>query len=157
MSRGEPGCLLKTRASSVRNAIRWMATPAKRVRIFLQSAISLAGEILWTRYCCLRRRFLQATARRLSRPEQGRQFKVSSNKVRSRRSAHGADGRLVSIDMVDIKGQSGSAVSLMPEGLQAGLSLQEFTDLIEYLATLQQSRIHAAQQSWDAQPHSATR
>jgi putative heme-binding domain-containing protein len=50
----------------------------------------------------------------------------------------GADGKLVSIATADIKEQRGSAVSLMPEGLQAGLSFQEFTDLIEYLATLQQ-------------------
>lgn len=50
----------------------------------------------------------------------------------------GADGKLVSIAAAEIKEQSGSSVSLMPEGLQAGLSLQEFTDLIEYLTTLQQ-------------------
>ncbi len=50
----------------------------------------------------------------------------------------GADGQLVSIAAADIKEQRGSAVSLMPEGLQAGLSQREFTDLIEYLATLQQ-------------------
>jgi putative heme-binding domain-containing protein len=50
----------------------------------------------------------------------------------------GADGKLVSIATADIKEQRGSTVSLMPEGLQAGLSLKEFTDLTEYLATLQQ-------------------
>jgi putative heme-binding domain-containing protein len=50
----------------------------------------------------------------------------------------GADGKLVSIAAADIKEQRGSAVSLMPEGLQAGLSQSEFTDLIEYLATLKQ-------------------
>jgi len=50
----------------------------------------------------------------------------------------GADGKLVSIAVADIKEQRGSSVSLMPEGLQAGLSLQEFTDLTEYLTTLQQ-------------------
>src|ERR1041385_3976467 len=50
----------------------------------------------------------------------------------------GADGKLVAIATADIKEQRGSTVSLMPEGLQAGLSLQEFTDLTEYLATLQQ-------------------
>lgn len=50
----------------------------------------------------------------------------------------GADGKVVSIAAADIKQQRGSTVSLMPEGLQAGLSLQEFTDLTEYLATLQQ-------------------
>jgi putative heme-binding domain-containing protein len=50
----------------------------------------------------------------------------------------GAEGKLISIGKADIKEQRGSTVSLMPEGLQAGLSLQEFTDLTEYLATLQQ-------------------
>ena len=50
----------------------------------------------------------------------------------------GADGKLVSIAKADLKEQRGSTLSLMPEGLQAGLSLQEFTDLTEYLATLQQ-------------------
>ena len=50
----------------------------------------------------------------------------------------GADGKLVSIAKADIKEQRGSTISLMPEGLQAGLSLEEFTDLTEYLATLQQ-------------------
>ena len=50
----------------------------------------------------------------------------------------GADGKLVSIAKSDIKEQRGSKISLMPEGLQAGLSLQEFTDLTEYLASLQQ-------------------
>jgi glucose/arabinose dehydrogenase len=50
----------------------------------------------------------------------------------------GADGKLVSVAAVDIQEQRGSTVSLMPEGLQAGLSLQEFTDLTEYLTTLRQ-------------------
>jgi putative heme-binding domain-containing protein len=50
----------------------------------------------------------------------------------------GADGKRVRIIAGDIKEQRGSAVSLMPEGLHAGLSRQEFTDLIEYLVTLKQ-------------------
>jgi putative heme-binding domain-containing protein len=50
----------------------------------------------------------------------------------------GADGRLVSIARADIREQRGSPLSLMPEGLQAGLSLGEFTDLTEYLTTLRQ-------------------
>lgn len=50
----------------------------------------------------------------------------------------GADGKLVSIPTAEIKEQSGSSISLMPEGMQAAVSLQEFTDLIEYLTTLQQ-------------------
>ena len=50
----------------------------------------------------------------------------------------GGDGRLVTIRRADIRSQQGGTVSLMPEGLQAGLSLEEFTDLIEYLASLKQ-------------------
>lgn len=49
-----------------------------------------------------------------------------------------ADGKLVWISRSDIQEQRGSTLSLMPEGLQEGLSLQEFTDLTEYLASLQQ-------------------
>lgn len=50
----------------------------------------------------------------------------------------GGDGKLVSITSSDIRSQQGSTVSLMPDGLQAGMSLQEFTDLTEYLTTLKQ-------------------
>jgi putative heme-binding domain-containing protein len=49
-----------------------------------------------------------------------------------------ADGKHVRIATADIKEQRGSSTSLMPEGLQAAMSLQEFTDLIEYLASLKQ-------------------
>src|ERR1051326_3614442 len=48
----------------------------------------------------------------------------------------GADGKLVRIPTAEIKELRESTVSLMPEGLQAGMSRQEFTDLMEYLATL---------------------
>lgn len=50
----------------------------------------------------------------------------------------GADGKRVAIATADIQSRQGSTVSLMPEGLQAGLSLQEFADLTEYLTTLKQ-------------------
>jgi putative heme-binding domain-containing protein len=50
----------------------------------------------------------------------------------------GIDGKLVSIATTDIKEKSGNAVSLMPEGLHASLSPQEFADLIEYLTSLRQ-------------------
>lgn len=50
----------------------------------------------------------------------------------------GADGRHVRVATRDIKEQRGSTVSLMPDGLQAGMSRQEFADLIEYLVTLKQ-------------------
>lgn len=50
----------------------------------------------------------------------------------------GADGKRVRIATGDIKERRGSTLSLMPEGLQAGLTQQEFTDVIEYLVTLKQ-------------------
>jgi putative heme-binding domain-containing protein len=50
----------------------------------------------------------------------------------------GADGKLVRIATADIKEQRGSNISLMPEGLHAGLSREQFTDLIEYLVTLKE-------------------
>ena len=39
----------------------------------------------------------------------------------------------------EIREQRGSLVSLMPEGLQNGLTLQEFADLIEFLVSLKES------------------
>jgi putative heme-binding domain-containing protein len=50
----------------------------------------------------------------------------------------GIDGKLVSIAVAEIKEKSGNAVSLMPEGLHASVSPQEFADLIEYLTSLRQ-------------------
>ncbi len=47
-----------------------------------------------------------------------------------------ADGKLVRIPTGEIASRHGSKISLMPPGMQALLSLQEFTDLIEYLASL---------------------
>ena len=49
-----------------------------------------------------------------------------------------SDGKHVSIAVKDIKAQRGSTLSLMPESLQAGMTREEFTDLIEYLVTLRQ-------------------
>jgi putative heme-binding domain-containing protein len=48
----------------------------------------------------------------------------------------GADGKLVGVASAEIASSHISEVSLMPEGLQAGLTLQEFADLIEYLVSL---------------------
>lgn len=53
-------------------------------------------------------------------------------------SLMGGDGKLVAIPAADIREQRGTVISLMPEGLHAGLSTQEFTDLIDYLVTLKQ-------------------
>ncbi len=50
----------------------------------------------------------------------------------------GGDGKMVNISKANIQQQRGSTVSLMPEGLQSNLSLDEFTDLIEFLADLKQ-------------------
>lgn len=56
----------------------------------------------------------------------------------------GGDGKLVRIGTADIRERRTSEVSLMPEGLQAGLSVQEFTDLVEYLVSLKQPESAAA-------------
>lgn len=48
----------------------------------------------------------------------------------------GSDGKLVRIKTADIETRRTTDVSLMPEDLQAGLSLSEFADLIEYLSGL---------------------
>ncbi|MBI1177290.1 c-type cytochrome [bacterium] len=50
----------------------------------------------------------------------------------------GADGKRIQIPIGDIQSQHGSAVSLMPEGLQAGMTREEFADLIQYLTSLRQ-------------------
>jgi putative heme-binding domain-containing protein len=63
---------------------------------------------------------------------------VLKGKTEAQLQLMGADARLVSIPTAEIKEQKGSPTSLMPEGQQASLSLQEFTDLIEYLTTLKQ-------------------
>ena len=50
----------------------------------------------------------------------------------------GLDGQRTRIATRDIKAQRGGSLSLMPEGLQAGLGRQEFTDLIEFLVSLKE-------------------
>jgi len=59
-------------------------------------------------------------------------------------SLMGADGKLTRFENRDIKTQHTSTVSLMPEGLQNGLSFQDFTDLIAYLESLRQPVMLAA-------------
>lgn len=56
----------------------------------------------------------------------------------------GADGILVHIPVQEITARRTSEVSLMPEGLAEALTLQEFTDLIEYLVSLK-APAHSAQ------------
>jgi putative heme-binding domain-containing protein len=48
----------------------------------------------------------------------------------------GGDGRLVHIANTDIARRKTTDTSLMPEGLYTGLTREEFTDLVEYLASL---------------------
>jgi putative heme-binding domain-containing protein len=48
------------------------------------------------------------------------------------------DGQKVTVPKSSIQSQQGSTISLMPEGLQAGLTREEFADLIAYLTTLRQ-------------------
>ena len=48
----------------------------------------------------------------------------------------GADGKLLSIPAAEIADRRTTDVSLMPESLYAGLSTQEFADVVEYLASL---------------------
>jgi putative heme-binding domain-containing protein len=50
----------------------------------------------------------------------------------------GADGKARRIETAEISERQTSEISFMPEGLQAGLTLQEFTDLVEYLVGLKQ-------------------
>ena len=48
----------------------------------------------------------------------------------------GGDGKIVSIAATDIAQRRTTDLSLMPEDLYTGLSVQEFADLVEYLARL---------------------
>ncbi len=50
----------------------------------------------------------------------------------------GADAKMVRVSTADIETQRTSTISLMPEGLHEALSIEEFTNLIEYLAALKQ-------------------
>ena len=50
----------------------------------------------------------------------------------------GMDGVVVTVAAENIKSQSGSAISLMPQGLHASLTRDEFTDLIDYLVSLKE-------------------
>ncbi|MBM3823774.1 MAG: c-type cytochrome [Verrucomicrobia bacterium] len=50
----------------------------------------------------------------------------------------GADGKAVVIPRAEIKERRNSSVSLMPDALQAGLTMREFNDLIEYLVQLRE-------------------
>jgi glucose/arabinose dehydrogenase len=47
-----------------------------------------------------------------------------------------SDGKLVHIPRGDIESQKTTDISLMPENLQNGVTLQEFADVIDYLASL---------------------
>lgn len=55
------------------------------------------------------------------------------------------DGQKIQIPAAEISGRRISPVSLMPEGLQEGLSQQEFSDLVAYLLTLRPAADATAQ------------
>jgi putative heme-binding domain-containing protein len=48
------------------------------------------------------------------------------------------DGQKIRIPTSEIKAQRGSTISLMPEGLYAGITREEFANLVAYLTTLRQ-------------------
>ena len=50
------------------------------------------------------------------------------------------NGQLIRVATSDIARRNNSEISLMPEGLVSGLTLQQFTDLIEYLVSLKQAQ-----------------
>ena len=50
----------------------------------------------------------------------------------------GADTQPIRVETTDIFQRRTSEISLMPEGLQSGLTLQDFADLVEYLVSLKQ-------------------
>lgn len=56
----------------------------------------------------------------------------------------GADGKLVRIAAASIERQRTTDVSLMPEGLQNGLTLDQFADLVSYLSGLKTPNTAAA-------------
>jgi putative heme-binding domain-containing protein len=56
----------------------------------------------------------------------------------------GADGRVTRVRTADIATKRTSGVSMMPEGLEQGLSRQQFADLIAYLTTLKPPQSTAA-------------
>jgi len=45
-------------------------------------------------------------------------------------------GRNQTIRKADLRERTNSALSLMPEGLEVGMSLEDFADLVAYLASL---------------------
>ena len=47
-----------------------------------------------------------------------------------------ANGNNRRVSKADIKDRRNSQLSLMPEGLEAGMTLQDFADLVAYLISL---------------------
>jgi putative heme-binding domain-containing protein len=62
----------------------------------------------------------------------------------------GSDGKLLHIKTADIQRQKTTDVSLMPEGLEAALTQQQFADVIAYLASLKAPQSTAA--AWHGMP-----
>ena len=64
----------------------------------------------------------------------------------------GADGRVTRVRTADIATKRTTDISMMPEGLEQGLSKQQFADLIAYLTTLKPPQsIEAAHQGQPAE------
>ena len=59
--------------------------------------------------------------------------KAEANDELTLRDANGNNRR---VSKADIKDRRNSQLSLMPEGLEAGMTLQDFTDLVAYLVSL---------------------
>jgi putative heme-binding domain-containing protein len=55
-----------------------------------------------------------------------------------------SDGKPVRVPLTNVRAQRTSDLSLMPEGLEAGLTPQEFTDLVAYLESLHQPTTNLA-------------
>lgn len=53
----------------------------------------------------------------------------------------GVDGKMQRVPLSDVLARRNTLESIMPEGLEAGVSPQEFTDLIEYLVSLRLPKI----------------
>ena len=50
-----------------------------------------------------------------------------------------AEGKKLAIRKGDLEGRKEAELSLMPEGLNAGLSLQDFADVVAYLESLREA------------------
>jgi len=110
----------------VSNATQPMARRPRRDRIFLRWATSSVAATWFDAVLMPSATIAPGYGTVLWKPKAGTEYQgVLKQATGHWNSMMGADGKLVVIATSDIKQQRGSMVSLMPEGLQAGLSLQE--------------------------------